>query len=96
METKLNKKNVIADARGYLEFADRCANDIAMYSYIEQSILNDALEAPISEEADDARMYLLDAIRHLRDAQEQLECVACCLGKAVRDHDKEGKANGND
>ena len=96
METKLNKKNVIANAREYLEFANRCADDSAMYSYIEQSILNNALETPIGEDEDTARMYLLDAIRHLRDAQEQLECVACCLAKAVRDHDKEGKANGND
>lgn len=96
MKTKLNKRNTIANAREYLEIADRCANDIAMYSYIEQSILNDALEAPISEEEDDMRMYLLDTIMHLRNAQEQLECVACCLGKAVRGHDKEGKANGND
>lgn len=83
MEAKLNKRNTIAIARGYLEIADRCANDIAMYSYIEQSILNNALEARISEEENDTRMYLLDAIMHLRNAQEQLECVACCLGKAV-------------
>ena len=88
METKLNKRNTIANAREYLEMADRCANDIAMYSYIEQSILNDALEAPISEEENDARMYLLDVIMHLRNAQEQLECVACCLGKAVNFGDK--------
>ena len=96
METKLNKKNVIANARDYLEFANRCADDSAMYSCIEQSILNNDLETPIGEDEDTARMYLLDAIRHLREAQEQLECVACCLGKAVRNHDKEGKANGND
>ena len=96
MKNKLSKKSAIANARDYLEFADRCANDIALYSYYEQTILNNALEAPISEEEDDMRMYLLDAIRHLRDAQEQLECVACCLSKAVCDHDKEGKANGND
>ena len=96
METKLNKKNVIANARDYLEFANRCADDSAMYSCIEQSILNNDLETPIGEDEDTARMYLLDAVRHLREAQEQLECVACCLGKAVRNHDKEGKANGND
>ena len=88
METKLNKRDAIAAARGYLEIADRCANDIAMYSYIEQSILNNALEVTISEEEDNARMYLLDVIMHLRNAQEQLECVACCLGKAVRVGDK--------
>lgn len=96
MGTKLNKKNTIATARGYLEVANRCANDIATYSYIEQSMLNNALEVHLSEEEDSARMYLLDAIRHLGEAQEQLECVACCLSKAVRGHDKEGKANGND
>ena len=88
MKNKLSKKNAVANARDYLEFADRCANDIALYSYYEQTILNNSLEVPISEEEDNARMCLLDAIMHLREAQGQLECVACCLGKAVRAGEK--------